>query len=315
MLIDGYQNTTISVIKKTPLFSPLNSSLDFLGTATFCYTIHYCVLAIGAEGLKCIKKENIIYDTNIRMLKNNTKSNLYNIINYSSLSFLSLYKSVGNVDDIADVNNNVNMMHNIINNNNDIKNNNNHGKRYDIETNNNIKKDDDSNDEINFYEVDSSCSIEMNCVKCPLESNNKRKETLKLQNLDINSSVKNKIGKKKIKNLEIIEESRESSSEHCIQIISNDNNDNHKNNCSNNRVQNNDEDYTIDEILINDFNNDNSNNIINHNNKIDNTERQIFNVITDISIPLRMSFGLTCFLNIFMGGAGFAFYRLSAIVM
>ena len=326
MLIDGYQNTTISVIKKTPLFSPLNSSLDFLGTATFCYTIHYCVLAIGAEGLKCIKKENILYNANIRIIKDKKKSNLFNIsniMNYSNFSHLFFYKSVWNVDNVIDVDN-INIIENIIDNNTNRMNKNNYNKRHDIESNNKMEKydnnnnnnDNNNNHEINLYEIDSFNSVEINCLKTSSESNNKKQEILKINNSSMNQSVKNVIGKKKMKIAEIVEESRDSDSEDCIQIISNDNNGNYiSNNCSNNNdVQDYDVDSTIDKILINNSYKDTSNNITNHHNEINNTERQIFNVITDISQPLRVSFGLTCFLNISMGGAGFAFYRLSAVV-
>jgi hypothetical protein len=34
-----------------PLFSPLPNTLKFLGPATFLFTIHYCVLSMGAEVL------------------------------------------------------------------------------------------------------------------------------------------------------------------------------------------------------------------------------------------------------------------------
>ena len=63
ILADGMQNTTEEVVERTPLFLSLESTLHFLGPATFCYTIHYCVLAIGAEGLVCVKNERICYST------------------------------------------------------------------------------------------------------------------------------------------------------------------------------------------------------------------------------------------------------------
>ena len=60
-MIDGAKHTTMDTVKSTPLFLPLSSTLIFIGPATFCYTIHYCVLAIGAEELENMKNENTPY--------------------------------------------------------------------------------------------------------------------------------------------------------------------------------------------------------------------------------------------------------------
>lgn len=56
--VDGYSFVDSSVLKETPLFLP--DALTFLGPATFCYTIHYCVLAIGAEALTSSKNNHAI---------------------------------------------------------------------------------------------------------------------------------------------------------------------------------------------------------------------------------------------------------------
>ena len=61
IMIDGAKHTTMDTVKSTPLFLPLSSTLIFIGPATFCYTIHYCVLAIGAEELENVKNENTPY--------------------------------------------------------------------------------------------------------------------------------------------------------------------------------------------------------------------------------------------------------------
>jgi Transmembrane amino acid transporter protein len=61
ILIDGLRETTAEIIENTPLFLPIGKTLSFIGPATFCYTIHYCVLAMGAEGLVCVKNEKILY--------------------------------------------------------------------------------------------------------------------------------------------------------------------------------------------------------------------------------------------------------------
>lgn len=61
ILIDGAEHTTIDMIQSTPLFLPITSTLIFIGPATFCYTIHYCVLAIGAEELENSKNDNTPY--------------------------------------------------------------------------------------------------------------------------------------------------------------------------------------------------------------------------------------------------------------
>jgi amino acid permease len=57
--VDGSTFITQSIFKETPLFLPFERSLTFVGPATFTYTIHYCVLAIGAESLLGSCKENI----------------------------------------------------------------------------------------------------------------------------------------------------------------------------------------------------------------------------------------------------------------
>ena len=70
ILIDGLRETTGEIIENTPLFLPIGKTLSFIGPATFCYTIHYCVLAMGAEGLVCVKNEKILYsDQSMKNLK------------------------------------------------------------------------------------------------------------------------------------------------------------------------------------------------------------------------------------------------------
>ena len=69
ILIDGLRETTGEVIEKTPLFLPIGNALSFIGPATFCYTIHYCVLAMGAEGLVCVKNERILYSDQTKVKK------------------------------------------------------------------------------------------------------------------------------------------------------------------------------------------------------------------------------------------------------
>jgi hypothetical protein len=51
VVVDGKRNATPEVLQATPLFTPMMSSLRFLGPATFTYTIHYCVMSMGVEGL------------------------------------------------------------------------------------------------------------------------------------------------------------------------------------------------------------------------------------------------------------------------
>jgi hypothetical protein len=60
IVADGYSFMNNTILKETPLFLPFNNTLTFLGPATFCYTIHYTVLAIGAEALISSKKNHII---------------------------------------------------------------------------------------------------------------------------------------------------------------------------------------------------------------------------------------------------------------
>lgn len=45
-------------IEKTPLFSSLSSTMNFVGPTTFLFTIHYCVLSMGSESLQAKEKEN-----------------------------------------------------------------------------------------------------------------------------------------------------------------------------------------------------------------------------------------------------------------
>lgn len=58
--VDGYSFLSSTILKETPLFLPFNNTLTFLGPATFCYTIHYTVLAIGAEALASSKNNHAI---------------------------------------------------------------------------------------------------------------------------------------------------------------------------------------------------------------------------------------------------------------
>ena len=53
VVIDGQQTMkqTGMNLASTPAFTSLPSSLNYLGPATFTFTIHYCVLSMGAEGL------------------------------------------------------------------------------------------------------------------------------------------------------------------------------------------------------------------------------------------------------------------------
>ena len=53
VVIDGQQTMkqTGLGLASTPAFTSLPSSLNYLGPATFTFTIHYCVLSMGAEGL------------------------------------------------------------------------------------------------------------------------------------------------------------------------------------------------------------------------------------------------------------------------
>jgi Transmembrane amino acid transporter protein len=69
ILIDGLRETTGEIIENTPLFLPIGKTLSFIGPATFCYTIHYCVLAMGAEGLVCVKNEKILYSDQSKIKK------------------------------------------------------------------------------------------------------------------------------------------------------------------------------------------------------------------------------------------------------
>lgn len=49
MLIDGAGS--VHDVETTPLFEP-STVFNFVGSATFLFTIHYCVLSIGAENLR-----------------------------------------------------------------------------------------------------------------------------------------------------------------------------------------------------------------------------------------------------------------------
>ena len=53
VVLDGQQTMkqTGMGLANTPAFTTLPSSLNYLGPATFTFTIHYCVLSMGAEGL------------------------------------------------------------------------------------------------------------------------------------------------------------------------------------------------------------------------------------------------------------------------
>jgi hypothetical protein len=56
VLFDGSKHVHKDWASQTPWFQPMTSSLEFLGPATFFFTIHYCVSSLGAEGLERIDK-------------------------------------------------------------------------------------------------------------------------------------------------------------------------------------------------------------------------------------------------------------------
>lgn len=111
ILIDGLRETTGEIIENTPLFLPIGKTLSFIGPATFCYTIHYCVLAMGAEGLVCVKNEKILYSeqSNIKKGRENVTEEMKKL-NPVSLHTKSSSMSDDNYDDkydnfiIADLN-------------------------------------------------------------------------------------------------------------------------------------------------------------------------------------------------------------------
>ena len=51
VVVDGQDMADTAAVRSTPLFTSTLSSLNYLGPATFTFTIHYCVLSMGAEGL------------------------------------------------------------------------------------------------------------------------------------------------------------------------------------------------------------------------------------------------------------------------
>lgn len=99
ILIDGLRETTGEIIENTPLFLPIGKTLSFIGPATFCYTIHYCVLAMGAEGLVCVKSEKILYSDQSKIKKG--RENI--TVEMKKLNPVLLYtKSSSMSDDVYD---------------------------------------------------------------------------------------------------------------------------------------------------------------------------------------------------------------------
>ena len=345
ILIDGYQNTTISIIEKTPLFFPINSSLNFLGTATFCYTIHYCVLAIGAEGLICVKKENILYNTEIGIKKNTRNLKKINFLNYFNLSFLSLYHSVENIDhveDIDSIDNDERNDSNCIEKKSNNKTNYIKDKKSSYFKNIKDERVEAMNHQINDIvsnNIDDDIDISHFEKETIIinENNGKKHENTELNNENIKCSIvkgRDKINSIDDENIELGSKrsTRNSfetdyNSNNCdndsnndiknVIIDANNNNSNINNNIINNNINN-----SIKNNIINDFHNsydddnneiyNNNNNNNNNNNK--NSRREILYIITDITRPLRISFILTCFLNILLGTAGYSFYRISPTI-
>ena len=269
ILIDGYRNTTDQSVGSTPLFLPLRSSLNFLGPATFCYTIHYCVLAIGAEGLICVRNENISY------LPHTSHMIISPLIlqKYSRIELIIDDDNDGNTDntdndDNTNDNSNDNIPSNINCNSNEY----------------NDKSDSIRNSRDEIINVRQTVDTKEKII-IKINDDNRKNEKNDKKGHEKNGNEKSRKHENNGRIERIEKEEKEERNERAEKAERIEKSE---------RMKRNETDYrNEEEALTFDYN----------------PKREILTVITDISGPLRVSFALTCALNILLGGAGFSFYR------
>jgi Transmembrane amino acid transporter protein len=315
ILADGMKNTTEEVVERTPLFLSLSSTLHFLGPATFCYTIHYCVLAIGAEGLVCVKNEKISYspvcggdgDTmdDVRCTAKNENENRIELVAYNKVE--------SNDED-------------------DSENGNENGNIIEIDGENGRKV------QMNVIRIEECCglpgddvchedihAVTRNEVIINTENNrDKNREINRLCSRDIS----NEIDKEYIIEKNVII-SRAASREKNIKDQNKDNTKdkninkdkyNDKDEKNKYKISNKNE-SKIDSIQVDEdsvqilFNVQYPEESIQQTDSERSERREILSVISDISSPLSVAYVLTSFLNIVLGAAGYAFYRESKKIM
>jgi Transmembrane amino acid transporter protein len=315
ILADGMKNTTEEVVERTPLFLSLNSTLHFLGPATFCYTIHYCVLAIGAECLVCVKNEKISYspvyggdgDTmaDVRCSAKNENENRIELVAYNKVE--------SNDEDNSE-------------------NGNENGNRIEINGEN------DGKVQMNVIRIEECCGLPGDDV-CDEDgqvvtrneaiintdnSSDKNREINRLCSRDIS----NEINKEYIVEKNVIisrAASREKNNKDQNKDNTKDKNinkDKHNDKDEKNKYKNsNKNESKIDSIEVDEdsvqilFNIQYPEESIQHTDTERSERREILSVISDISSPLSVAYVLTSFLNIVLGAAGYAFYRESKKIM
>jgi hypothetical protein len=330
ILADGMKNTTEGVVERTPLFLSLNSTLHFLGPATFCYTIHYCVLAIGAEGLVCVKNEKISYSPvcggdgdgdgdRIKDVRFTAQTESENRNNIQLVSYNKIQSNEEDDDDDNEIEN---------------ENGNGNGIDIDIENDGKIQIDFISIKECSGLPSHDVCNEEV-LAESRIEiavntdrNRDKSREIKRLCSLDINNEINQEyaIAKNIIISRAASREknNREKFLENFRDKNKNKNSDKNsdKEDKNKNKNKNNDKNESIiDSIEVDEdsvqilFNVQYPEESIQHTDTERSQRREILSVISDISSPLSVAYVLTSFLNIVLGAAGYAFYRESRIIM